>query len=197
MRRFASLISLMVLPIVAQAEGVYLYGAVGGAEYGFSQNDAHAIAQSLVEAGARSASVYQEAAAGMFKLGIGVPITRFFAVEGGYTDLGSLHLSGMTTGPASAFDAKQATSGYELALIGIHSLSSATSFFARVGAYAWETAVDARISDGLAVVDARRAVDGADLTFGFGLQYADWRLEYQRYSLDRLDVDTFQIGYRF
>ena len=110
----------------------------------------------------------------------GYQINRYFAVEGGYSDFGTVESTGTIFG--STASARVDTTAVEIAALGIAPFTDKFSAYIKIGMYRYES--DATLSG--AVVGTSNA-KGTEFTIGMGLQYAitdhiGARLEWQRYN---------------
>src|SRR6185503_17500920 len=106
-----------------------------------------------------------------YKLYGGVPLTRNFAIEGGFFDLGKFSFTANTAPPGALNVDLKVPKGVNLDLVGILPLSQQFSLFARAGV----TRVQSRgnfVGTGAYVfpATATRITDWGH-KFGFGVQY--------------------------
>lgn len=125
----------------------------------------------------------------------------YFAVEGGYTDLGQLDVKYYGSGAMTADTLESITldsgAGYELSLRGSYPFMDQFSAFARVGELAWKSKYT--VSAGSDVT-----FSGTDPFFGIGAAWHIddfWSLQlgWDRYTVgkDKTDLIGFGISYRF
>lgn len=185
-------------------------GWYGGANVGRSMAkiDDPRISSGLQQGGFASSSIVDDDRATGFKLYGGYQFNRYFALEGGYFDLGKFGYTA-TTVPAGTLRGDIRLKGLNLDAVGLLPITDRLSAFGRVGvAYA-----DARDTfSGTGAVNVRTASASkreANLKAGVGLQYAfsdalAMRLEAERYRVNdavgnRGDIDLISLGllYRF
>lgn len=143
-----------------------------------------------------------------YKLYAGYEFNSYFALEGGYFDLGEFTYSTATTSPDGAFGGKLELRGINLDLVASVPFTERLSGFARVGLNYAEAKNNFGSS---AAVLTRMSDKGRDLNgkIGVGLQYAfndNWamRLEAEEYRFDDeisqlADAHMYSLGvvYRF
>ncbi len=147
-----------------------------------------------------------------WKVYVGFEVNEYFAVEGGYADLGKVVTQfGASVAPTQIDAILSATlSVHPLQGDGWFGAAVVTwpvnpdkfSLHARLGLFGWESDVDVRvISGGTGMVADRES--GTDTMFGFGLEWQldeQWSLiaEWERYKLnDWLDVPSVGIRFSF
>jgi OOP family OmpA-OmpF porin len=143
-----------------------------------------------------------------FKLFGGYQFNRFFALEGGYFDLGRFSFTANTL-PPGALDGNIKLRGADIDAVGILPFTDKFAAFARIGfdyAFAEDTFAGSGAVD---VPDPERSAHDGNYKFGFGLQYAltpsfGIRAEAERYRVDdavgnKGDIDLLTLGvlYRF
>lgn len=142
-----------------------------------------------------------------FKLFGGYQFNKYFAIEGGYFDLGKFDYTLST--PTGALDADLKVRGLNLDAVAILPFTEDFSAFARVGAnYAYtESSFNPRGT--ISVNQTNPKEDALNYKFGAGLEYAitdaiSLRLEAERYRInDTLenngDIDLYSFGlvYKF
>lgn len=114
----------------------------------------------------------------------GYQFTDRYALEGGYTDLGSFDID---TIPGADVD----VDGIEVAAVASFSLPNQFSIFGKAGLYNWDQEVSTPI---VGVVEDD---DGTDIMYGFGVNYnvGNWgiRSEWERFDADE-DIDMLSVG---
>jgi hypothetical protein len=179
----------------AHAESqVHLLGSLGVANYDISEDE---IADLYLNEGFNSVQGELDDSPVMFKIGAGFALNENVSIEAAYTNLGTVEFDVLTTGPTASFDTEIETTGFEGSLVGKHEINEDVHLVGRLGLYAWETEFESTGASGSFSATSSGEVDGTDVTFGGGIQFKDWRLEYQRYTLDDQDVDTVQLSYVF
>jgi OmpA-OmpF porin, OOP family len=111
---------------------------------------------------------------------VGYQINRHLAIEGGYSDFGSIESTGSIFG--STATARVDTTAVELAMLGIAPFTEKFSAYIKLGMYRYDS--DAVLTG--AVIGTSNA-KGTEFTIGMGLQYSitdhiGARLEWQRYN---------------
>lgn len=142
-----------------------------------------------------------------YKLFGGYQFNKYFALEGGYFNLGKFDYS-LSTGTGTA-EGNIKIMGVNLDAVGTLPITEKFSVFGRVGA-AYARAKDSFGTTGsISITDTNPKKSDLNYKFGGGLQYAitdavGIRLEAERYRIDdavgnRGDVDLFSVGltYRF
>jgi OOP family OmpA-OmpF porin len=114
----------------------------------------------------------------------GLQFTDWFAVEGSWTDFNRLDSNN------NRFEAD----GQGLAGVFSIPLGRASSLFAKVGQFWWET--DSSIGGVVADQDGNDPFFGAGLRVGFN-EHISLRLEVERYDVANIDLDTASIGLQF
>jgi OOP family OmpA-OmpF porin len=141
-----------------------------------------------------------------YKLFGGYQFFKYFALEGGYFDLGRFGFTANTLPPGSLVgDLK--LRGANLDAVGILPFTKEFAGFARVG-YDYAYTKDNFAGSGAVVVpEPERSAHSSNYKFGVGLQYAlthsfDVRAEAERYRVNdavgnKGDIDLFSIGVLF
>jgi OOP family OmpA-OmpF porin len=190
---------------VADDSGWYV-----GANAGRSQAkiDNTRITSDLLATGFVTTSIHDQDSHLGFKLFGGYSFNRYFALEGGYFNLGRFGFTADTQ-PAGALNGNIKLQGANLDAVGTLPLTERFALLARVGLnYAY--AKDAFAGTGAVnVSDPDRSQHAANYKFGAGLQYKfteslGIRAEAERYRVDdavgnKGDVDLYTLGviYRF
>jgi len=143
-----------------------------------------------------------------YKLYGGYRFHRYFAVEGGYFNLGKFDFAA-TTVPAGTLAGNVKVHGLNLDLVGILPITDRFSAFGRVGAAYARTRDSFSGSGAAAAFSTSRSASDTNLKAGVGIQYdfnynLGMRLEAERYRINDAvggtgNVDLFSIGlvYRF
>lgn len=143
-----------------------------------------------------------------YKIYLGYQFGPYFALEGGYFDLGDFGFRANTV-PVTDYSGKTGLKGWNLDLVGILPINDRFSAFGRLGATRNDTKTRFN-SNGLINTAAYNQDDTyTKHKFGLGLQYDisaafTVRLEAERYRMDDLvgndgDLDLYSLGlvYRF
>lgn len=141
-----------------------------------------------------------------YKLYAGYQFNRYFAIEGGYFDLGGFDYRATTT-PAGSLDGSVEINGFNLDVIGIVPFSERFSMFGSVGANRAEAEAAFVPSGAVHVFDPNRSEWGTKVKFGVGARWAftdriAMRVEAERYRVNDAigntgDVDLLSIGMAF
>lgn len=134
-----------------------------------------------------------------FKLFGGLQVHRNFGVEIAYVDLGDASYSGSFFGfPVTG--GKVEGTGFNLSGVVSFPASAAVSIFGRFGFFLW----DLKASDTTGGQPFATSIDGADTSFGLGLDYSfarNWalRAEWESFKLEDESARLISIGivYRF
>jgi OOP family OmpA-OmpF porin len=190
---------------VADDSGPYVGFGIGPTK---AKIDDPKIASSLLGSGFTTTSINDDASDNGFKLFGGYKFNRYFAVEGGYFDLGKFGFTA-TTVPAGTLSGNIKVKGVNLDLVGILPLTEKFSAFGRVGMN-YAQAKDSFSGTGAVTVsNASPSKSEMNYKFGVGLQYdftqsLGMRLEAERYRIDdavgnKGDIDMVSLGlvYRF
>ena len=186
-------------------------GWYGGVNVGQSRakiDDAR-ITRSLLGAGATATSISNDDRDTGYKLFAGYKFNRYFALEGGYFNLGRFGFSA-TTVPAGTLNGNIRLDGLNLDAVGILPITPKFSAFGRAG-MDYAEARDNFSSTGSvpALMNLNPTKREANYKFGAGLQYdftqsLGMRLEAERYRINdavgnKGDIDLVSLGlvYRF
>lgn len=131
-----------------------------------------------------------------WKLFVGYQFSRYFAVEGGYYDLGKTSFNGTLTTAVPPFAAGTATSGriksraYALSAVGTLPLPNNFALLGRVGVAIGDQEVDVTTGG----LTASASDDTTELTYGLGVRYYFNRNVGVRASWDRFRVGGSDVG---
>jgi hypothetical protein len=104
-----------------------------------------------------------------------LPFDTFFAVQGGYMDLGTV--DDQALGAKFELDIH----GFDLYAIGYLPITRRIDLFGKVGVFLWDAKVKA---DGATVDDD----DGTDLALGFGMEYRTGKAYSARLTVESVDM---------
>lgn len=181
-----------------------------GAEIGRStaRIDDSSISNALAADGASSSSITNSDRSTGYKLFGGYQFNDYFAIEGGYVDLGKFGYNAVTV-PDGTLNGEIKLKGLNLDLIGYVPITENLSGFGRVG-MSYLRASDNFNSSGLVeTVNPDPSKKSGNVKFGAGLEYRfthalAMRLEAERYRVDdaignKGDIDLYSVGvvYRF
>jgi OOP family OmpA-OmpF porin len=144
-----------------------------------------------------------------YSLNIGYKFNPYFAVEGGYTDLGKYGFSSNVTAPAATtLNGNYKVDGVNLSAVGILPLSNGFSVYGKAGVFRASTDLD--VSSSGAVATSSTSNHSTNPTYGLGASYditKDWtgKLEWNRFhevgdsntGKDNIDLYTIGIAYNF
>jgi OOP family OmpA-OmpF porin len=203
------LVALAVItsPLAAADDSAGWYG---GINVGRSRTkiDNGQVANTLLGAGFTSASVSDDKRDTGYKLFGGYQFNRYFALEGGYFDLGQFGFSA-TTVPAGTLNGSFKVRGVNFDAVGFLPFWDKFSAFARVGANYAQTRDSFNGTGAVIVVNPSPSKYDTNWKAGLGLQYdftraLAMRVEAERYRINdaigiKGDVDLFSVGllYRF
>jgi len=193
-------------PLAVAADSGWYIGANAG-EAAASIDDGDIIRGLLANGIATTAFSEDEHHLG-FKLFGGYQFNKYFALEGGYFDLGKFKFRA-TTIPAGTLSGSIEVNGVNFDAVGLLPFNDKFSAFARAGANYAESEDSFRGTGSVIVQDGNRSERDINYKVGVGLQYAltdafGLRLEAERYRIDdavgnKGDIDLFSLGalYRF
>jgi OmpA-OmpF porin, OOP family len=116
----------------------------------------------------------------MLKAFVGVGVNSTFSIEGQWTDFNRL-----SNRNGDRFDGD----GMGLSAVISFPLGGGSALFAKGGNFWWD-------SDS-SFAGSRRDPDGSDPFLGFGYRSGVLRLEWERYDISGVDLDTVSIGLQF
>jgi OOP family OmpA-OmpF porin len=191
---------------VADDTGWYAGGSVGQSR---AKIDDPRITAQLLGAGLSSTSITDNNRGQGYKLFAGYKISKIFAIEGGYFNLGKFGYVA-TTVPAGTLLGNIKLQGLNLDGVGTLHLNEKFSVFGRLG-FNYAQARDNFTNTGavIAPTNSNPAKNQINYKFGVGLQYAltdalAMRLEAERYRINdavgnKGDIDLYSLGlnYRF
>ncbi len=166
------------------------------------------ISSNLLGAGATAVSIVDEDRDHGFKVYGGYQFNRYFALEGGYFDLGRFAFTANTT-PAGTLSGNINLRGLNLDLVGTLPITEKFSAFGRIGANYAQASDSFSGTGAVRIFSSEPSTRETNLKVGFGLQYAftdalALRGELERYRINdavgnRGDVDMLSVGlvYRF
>lgn len=196
----------MVSPIaVAEDFGGYLGASAGQS---FSDLDHEKMAGSALGSGFGTSAFSADERDMGYKLYGGYQFNRYFALEGGYFNLGRFDYHSDTL-PSGTLRGDLELQGLNLDAVGLLPLTDKFSLFGRVGVTRVEANDNFRTTGAATVPDPSNTHRETGYKFGGGLQYAlsesvAVRAEAERYRVDHArgddgDVDLYSVGvlYRF
>lgn len=202
---------LLVLAVVAcpfaiaEDAGWYLGGNIGQSR---AQIDDKKISNALLGGGFTSTSIHDDERDMGYKLFGGYQFNRYFALEGGYFNLGKFNFRADTV-PTGSLRGDIELQGANFDAVGLLPFTDKLSAFGRVGVNYAEAEDSFRGSGAVVVSDRSSTERKTNYKYGAGLQYAftdavAMRVEAERYRVndargEKGDVDLFSVGllYRF
>jgi len=143
-----------------------------------------------------------------YKAFVGYQFSPYWAIEGGYVDLGEYGYA-LTTTPVGTLTGNIELRGVNLDLVGRMPFGERFSLFARIGAIYAEADTRFVGTGAVNVLDPNPTAEEVDYKFGVGMEYAfnpalSMRIEAERYRVDDAigntgDIDMLSAGlvYRF
>lgn len=191
---------------MAYDAGWYVGGNVGQSR---AKIDDERITSNLLGAGFSSVSISDDDRDIGYKVFAGYQFNKYFALEGGYFNLGKFGFTA-TTVPAGTLNGSIKLQGLNLDAVGILPITEKFSAFGRIGAN-YAEAKDNFTSTGVfpVITNPNPSKRDTNIKFGLGLQYAvteslAMRIEAERYRIDdavgnKGDIDLVSLGliYRF
>ena len=189
----------------AQDKGWYLGGNVGESR---AKIDEARIRSGLLGSGFTTSSFSDDDRDIGYKLFAGYQMNRYFALEGGYFDLGKFSFNA-TTVPAGTLNGSLKLRGANIDLVGMLPITEKFSAFARVGANYADVKDSFSGSGAVLVRNPNPSKKETNVKYGLGLQYAfnyNWAMrgEVERYRINdavgnKGDIDLVSLGliYRF
>jgi len=202
----AAALGVIVSPMAfADDSGWYVGANVGQSR---AKLDDPRIIAGLLSAGIDTTAIKNDDRHFGYKLFGGYQFNKYFALEGGYFDLGKFGFTA-TTLPPVGLTGNIKLNGVNLDAVATLPITARFAAFGRIG-YQYDYAKDTFAGSGAVIVqDPKRSKHSANYKFGFGLQYAftesfGMRAEAERYRVDdavgnKGDVDLLSVGllYRF
>lgn len=192
-------------PAMAEDAGWYIGASVGQSR---ATIDNDRIISGLLGGGFATTDISDDDRDTGFKLLGGYQFNRYFALEGGYFDLGKFGFTA-TTLPAGTLNGTIKVKGLDLDAVGLYPFTEKFSALGRIGVIS-ASAKDSFDGTGLVFVpDPDRSKRAMNYKIGVGLQYDfthnfGMRTEAERYRINdavgnRGDIDLFSLGviYRF
>jgi len=187
-------------PAAAQDPGWYLGASVGRSK---AKIDDARITDGLLAAGIATTGIQDRNRDTGYKVFTGYQFNRYFAVEGGYFDLGKFGFTA-TTLPPGTLDGSISLRGLNLDAVGFVPITSKFSAFGRAG-LAYAQAKDSFGGGGfVGVVSPYARKEQVNYKFGGGLQYditrcLAVRTEVERYRVNdavgnKGDIDLYSAG---
>jgi len=204
-------LGLVVFTVIASpfamADDSGWYGGVNIGQSRAKIDDAR-IASGLLGGGLTTTSITNDEHATGYKLFGGYQFNKYFALEGGYLDLGKFGFTA-TTVPPGSLNGTIKIRGLNLDAVGILPITEKFSAFGRVGLL-YAQARDSFTGSGYVnVLDPNPSNRSINYKFGLGLQYdftesVGMRVEAERYRINdavgnKGDIDLVSVGllYRF
>lgn len=191
--------------VMADDAGWYIGSSIGQSR---AKIDNAGITNSLLGSGFTTTSINDDDRDLGYKIFGGYQFGKYFAVEGGYFDLGKFGYTA-TTVPAGTLTGSIKLKGINLDLVGTLPLTEKLSALARVGANYAEANDTFSGTGAVNVLNPNPSKRDTNYKYGVGLQYAfneafAMRAEAERYRIDdavgnKGDIDLLSVGliYRF
>ena len=205
------ILSLATLAVIAcplamaDSSGWYIGANVGQSR---ATIDNQRIANGLLQSGLVTTSISDRDRNTGFKFFGGYQLNRYFALEGGYFDLGRFGFTS-TTLPAGSLDGNIRLRGLDFDAVGFLPITEKLSAFGRIGLIYAQARDNFSGTGAVTVLTPSPRKNATNYKFGVGLQYAltpslGMRLEAERYRIDdavgnKGDIDLLSVGliYRF
>lgn len=196
----------MTLPVVAADQDGWYFGAGAGASRATIAEQE--IRADLEASGYEITRFRDDDEDFGYKIFTGYQFGQYFAIEGGYFDLGKFNYD-VDTIPIGTKTGELDFSGWNLDLMGIMPLTERSSLFARIGAHNSKAIVDFVGTGAVNVLTPQYSKRSTDYKFGLGYQYQvsdamAIRFEAERYGMDDAvgnqgDIDFYSMNviYRF
>jgi len=210
LKKTATVASALFCAVAGAANAADDGGWYGGLNVGQSRaeiDDAR-IASNLLAGGLRTTSISDDDRDFGYKVFGGYKFNRFFAVEGGYFDLGKFSFTANTV-PLGSLSGNIKLRGVNLDLVGILPITERFSAFGRAGVNYAEARDSFSSTGAVRVLNANPKERDTNYKFGGGLQFdftrrLGMRVEAERYRINdavgnKGDVDLISLAliYRF
>ena len=199
-------LSALVTPLVhAEAPNWYIGGNAGGTA---ATIDDARITSSLLGSGLATTSISDRDRDSGYRLYAGYQFNRYWALEGGYFDLGKFGYTANTV-PLGSLTGDIRLKGWNLDLVGTLPLSDRFSLLGRVGANYADTNDTFTSTGAVRVINPNPTSRDTNYKFGLGVQYAfndalALRVEAERYRINdavgnngHIDMATIGLVYSF
>jgi len=196
----------MTLPALATTQdGWYLGVGAGQASAKIADDE---IIDDLQDAGYQVTEFRNDELDVGYKIFAGYQFNKYFAVEGGYADLGEFNYNG-TTVPNGTISGELDFSSWGVDLVGILPITSRSSLFAKIGAHNGSSSVDYTGTGAVNVLTPHYSKTDVNHKLGVGYQLQmneklAVRLEAERYRMNdavgnKGDIDLYSLNliYRF
>jgi OOP family OmpA-OmpF porin len=195
----------IISPAMAEDSGWYVGANAGQSR---AKIDDPRIRDNLLTAGFTTTALKDDDKHFGYKLFGGYQFIKYFALEGGYFDLGRFGFTANTM-PPGGLTGDIKLKGGDIDAVGILPFTDKFAAFGRVG-YAYTDVKDRFVGYGpVGIANPQRSQNSSNYKYGFGLQYAvttAWgvRAEAERYRVgdaigNKGDIDLYSVGvlYRF
>ena len=205
------MLSLAILAVIASpfamadSSGWYVGANIGQSR---ATIDNARITNGLLESGLATTSMSDRDRNTGFKFFGGYQFNRYFALEGGYFDLGKFGFTSMTL-PSGSLNGNIRLRGLDFDVVGFLPITEKLSAFGRVGLIYAQARDNFTGTGAVNVLVPNPSQRATNYKFGVGLQYAltqslGMRLEAERYRIsdavgNKGDIDLLSVGliYRF
>lgn len=155
-------------PAFAADNGFYVYGSAGLTDTGGRKSQADA---TIVNAGVTTFTSSADEKDRGYKAQLGYRFNRYFAVEGGYMDLGRYTYHAVATVPVATRDGKGPMDGWNLLAVGSLPLNDQFSLIGKLGVAAQRMKFHCE-GTGIACTNPERSANGTSLQYGAGVEWA-------------------------
>ena len=202
-----ALLAVVTAPLAMADDSASWYGGISAGR-SRSKIDDSRVADSLLSVGLTPTSIADDDRDTGYKLFGGYQFNKYFALEGGYFDLGRFHFAADTL-PAGTLNGTFKVRGLNLDVVGSVPIADRFSVFARVGANYAQTKDSFTGTGAVVVLDPNPSKRNTNYKAGLGLQYdftraLAMRVEAERYRINdaissKANVDLVSVGliYRF
>lgn len=205
-RKSIAAAALALLSASAFAGDVYILGSVGQASTKINKSG---MDNALIDAGVTGLSSSTKETDTAYKLQLGYQFNQYFAVEGGYVNMGEGKYSANFNGGVGKATWK--VDGWNIDAVGILPVSDKFALFGKLGTFAAHTKVDASATGPGGSASGSDSANNWSTHYGIGASYAftksvGLRVEYERFdkvgkdnSTGKSDVDLWSVGvaYKF
>tara|TARA_B100000029_G_scaffold496443_2_gene562769 strand:+ start:4336 stop:5043 length:708 start_codon:yes stop_codon:yes gene_type:complete len=171
----------------------YVLGGVGLTDFNVTTSDLQTLNTALINLGFSSSTSSTDNAGTYVKLHGGYHVNEYFAVEGGFTNLGTLEINTTLTGPSESIVTSVDIYGVEIAAIAKYEVKNSFGFI-KAGFFSWDADLSVNTSRGSA---STFLGSGTDPTIGVGWQFGGQlgvRVEYQYYPVEDSDLQSYIVS---